>query len=236
MGNSAIRPKKLMKEPGSPRGLVPTSTYGRLDEAYNEYLGTLDPRGKGTRSKALQLALATAADRRFNEFLSKLYEPQYGHYSLAALAKSCDIGLTEFAEFWRKAQTQRALAIAQDALPAVTQDIVEDARAKDVPCESCNGLGIVQTDPELSQHCDGFRQLGTRYVRTCPQCEGSGRATQVGDREAQKLILDMGGLTNKKGPAISLVQNFGGMTIESAVDRLNRITFDPGDDIIEAEE
>lgn len=222
--------KKTMKEPDGVRGLVPSSGYGMWDTPYNSYLLELDPKGKSGRSKALQYALASASDRRFNEFLSKLYEPRYATHSLAAIAKSCDISLMEFAEFWQKAQTQRALAIAQDGLAAITGEVVDDARSKDAVCERCDGLRWVYASEDLPEDTPGFRQIGDKWVRTCPACEGSGRQVKPGDREAQKMVFEMTGMISKKGPSVRLVQNFSGMNLESAVDRMNRVTFDVEDD------
>lgn len=201
--------KKTMTEKRSPRGLVPTSSVGCTDIPYNTYLSELDPK----HNENVQYALAAATDGRFREFLRLLSEPQCRHYALATIAKKCDISLPEWGDFWRKAQTQRALAIATNAIPALTIDMTIDAQSRTVVCERCDGLGEVE-------HGEG-------KFRPCPNCEGKGTTRKVGDMHSREKLLEMSGLINKKGSAAVVInQNFGGMGVDSASDRLSRITFD----------
>jgi hypothetical protein len=207
------QPKALAVEKNSPRGLVPTATFGKLDQTYNDFLTEVDPQN----NVQAHYALAAASDKRFREFLRIMGEPRFRNYSLAALAKTCDISLPEWADFWRKAQIARSIAEASNAIPQLTRDLVADARTQDVLCERCDGLGTI--DPTG----------GTEgQVRTCPGCKGLGTLKRPGDTHARDRILEMTGVTQKGkgGAAVTINANFGGLGIDSATERLNRISFD----------
>lgn len=233
------KPKKpksvaLMREPGG-RGLVPIA--GKLDHSYNEYLegiGIRDPE----RRQEVELALAASNDKRFNLFLSYLPNPRYRRASLSSIAKACAIPLPQFMEFWQKAQHTRALAVAQEGITKhVVPDMVEDSRSKDVPCDRCDGFGWVYAEDGLPKTTKGLRKMDdsdpkSRQIRACPLCSGTGNIRKTGDTDSRKMLLEMSGLTNKKGSAVQITQHFGGMGIESAVERLNRVSFDLGDDSV----
>jgi hypothetical protein len=207
------KPKALVLEKKSPRGLVPTSSFGILDTTYNDFLQTVDPKA----NPDAQYALASATDRRFREFLRIMGEPRFSRYSLAALAKTCDISLPEWADFWRKAQITRAIAETSNAIPDLARDMMADARSQNVMCERCDGLGTV--DPT-----GGEKDI----VRCCPACKGLGTLSRPGDSHARDKVLEMTGLSSKAkgGAAVTINANFSGMGIDSATERLNRISFD----------
>lgn len=221
--------KHLVKEAHSPRGLVPSTSYGRLDIPYNTYLAELDPKGESERSEAVRFALAASNDVRFRAFLTNLSDPLYKTYSLATIAKLSDISLPQFAEFWQKAQHSRALAIAQTALPALTVDLVEDARSVQASCDRCDGFGWVYCEDLVPANTPGLIQISdseeTRQIRSCPLCKGTGTTRTPGDVDSRKMLLDMTGVS-KKGPSMQITQNFGGMAIESAVEKMSRVSFD----------
>lgn len=233
------RPKKpklpaLMREPGG-RGLVPIA--GKLDQPYNEYLegiGLRDPE----RLPAVELALASGNDKRFNLFLTYMDNPRYRRASLSSIAKACAIPLPQFMEFWQKAQHTRALAIAQEGITRhVVPDMVEDSRSKDMPCDRCDGFGWVYAEDGLPKSTKGLRKMvdddpKSRQIRACPLCSGTGMVRKTGDTDSRKMLLEMSGLTNKKGSSVQITQHFGGMGIESAVERLNRVSFDLGDESV----
>lgn len=220
-------PKKLalIREKDSPRGLVPAASHGRLDESYNAYLDALNPKA----NRDVQLALAASTDTRFREFYERLSEPRFRRYKLATIAKSCNISLPQFADFWHSAQKMRILAKAQDGLMEVTEDIVADARTKYISCERCDGFGFVyMEDMPAGAKVKGQGVLGDRQIRACPLCEGKGRVTQPGDPDARRSLLEMTGLSGRRsGAAVQITQNFG--TMESAVDKLSRVRFDVAD-------
>lgn len=223
----------MLEGKGSVRGLVPTSSYGVRDEAYNEYLGGIDPRGDGPKSAAVRAALAQATDIRFREFLERAMDPRCANWSLAAIAKERVIAYHEMADFWNKAQHARALTIAQDGIVDVMEDIVYDARTKQTPCDRCDGFGVVYVEDGMAKFDESIEKLDpqdpkSRSIRTCPMCAGHGTMRKMGDVDARRQLLETTGYTGKKSSAagVQIVQHFGGMGMESAVDKLNKISFD----------
>lgn len=217
----------LVKElGGSPRGLVPAQ--GAQDIPYNTYLAELDPRGESERSKNLRRALSLSTDPRFNEFIVKLGEPYYRRWTLAGIAKSCDITLPQFADWWQKAQNQRVVAIAQEGMADLAKDMLADAASESIPCDRCDGFGWVYMEDGIpSEHVpQAIDQIGERQIRACPMCKGSGERKKPGDQHARDKILDLAGFGKKSHSGLTINQNFGGMAIESAVDRMSQITFD----------
>ncbi len=229
MSNKKPKPKTEL-EKRSPRGAVPTSSFGRLDETYNSYLEELDPRGNGPITRDLHTALAQSKDKRFNAFLNCLGDGRMKRWTFAAIAKRCDISLPEFAEFWQSAQKMRVLARAQEGLVKVTDDLVKDALSKQVPCERCDGFGYLEVNGVniAGGALNGIVQLPTgQYIRSCPSCEGTGFVTGIGDVNARKMLLDMTGMSQKNAPLVNINQTISGSgnSIESATDRLNKISY-----------
>src|SRR5260370_13988014 len=98
----------LVKQKNNTRGLMVRRGRAAHDDACNGFLNELDLRGNSERSAAVRFALACSDDLRFREFLDRLGCPRYMQYSLAAIARTCDIRLQEFVDFWQKAQIERA--------------------------------------------------------------------------------------------------------------------------------
>ena len=211
------------------RGMVPNIANGRLDTTYNAYLANLDPKGKTKKSTAVRYALAACPDSRFREFLVKMSMPRYRHYTLATIAKTCDISLAQFGEFWQKAQHARAVAIAQEGMAEVTSDMVDDARTVEVPCDRCDGFGFVYTEDGLdARRVKGLRKMGDRSVRPCPTCSGARVIRRIGDQESRKNLMVMAGHAGRSGGGAGVQINFGSM--ESAVEKMSRITFNLDDE------
>lgn len=214
------------------RGMVDGRQYGKLDRVYSAYLDELDPRS----NEDVQLALAASGDIRFKEFLERINMPKYRRASLATIAKACNITLSEFNNWWSRASTQRAIAVAQVGSVMITRDIVEDARTQEVFCPRCDGLGFIAAQPGLPADTPGYRMLepsdddeGLKYIRNCPQCKTEKVIKRVGDAKARDQILELSGLV-KKGAAVQIVQNFSGASHASALsglDQLNTIDVVP---------
>lgn len=226
---SALKYPKQVREPI--RGLVPASSYGVLDKTYNEYLGALDPRGTSTRGHAVRVSLAAHADNRFRVFLARLSETRFKRYSLAAIAKGCNISLTEFADFWQKSQNMRTLALAQDGLFDVTSDIITDAKSKPMACERCDGFGWLYVDSDLAAQ-PGVRRLVPRdkeskQIRACPTCKGTCLVTKSGDTDSRRMLMDIAGVGGRKGSAVTINATFGS---QSTMDKLSKTSFDISDD------
>ena len=205
------------------RGLVDGRKYGKNDRVYAAYLDELNPRS----SDDVQLALAACGDIRFKEFLERINMPKYRRASLATIAKACNITLSEFNNWWNRASTQRAIAVAQVGSVMITRDIVEDARTQEVFCPRCDGLGFIAAQPGLPSNTPGYRMLeptdddeGLKYIRDCPQCKTEKVIKRVGDAKARDQILELSGLV-KKGAAVQIVQNFGGASHSSALSGLD---------------
>lgn len=210
-------------EKESGRGLVPAMSHGRMDAPYNAYLQELDP----NESPEMQFALASSNDVRFREFLDRLGKPQHRTWSLATIAKSCDISLPQFHQFWQDAQKNIAMARAQNALPTLISDLAADARTRMVSCSRCDGYG------QVSDHNSKLEDDQPPPLKTCPQCKGKGEQREIGNAHARDKLLEVTGMVKKGGgAAVQITQNFGGMGIESAVDRMSAISFNV-DDVID---
>lgn len=74
-----------------------------------------------------------------------------------------------------------------EALPAVTQDVLQRALPSAEPCRVCNATGKVKEKP-------------------CAACEGRGSHQYVPDLERQKVALDLGEMFPKKGGGVTVAQ------------------------------
>jgi len=164
----------------------------------------------------------------------KLFHFSRSAWSLAAIAKDCEIGLTEFQDWRQKAQTQRILARAQQGMLEVTEDLVENAKNRDVTCDRCDGFGSVVCDSKAPKSTPGLRRIkgmksaDDTWMRDCPACKGKGVLRSSGSEHAIDKLIDMTGLSTrgKGGSGTSVTVNLGGASMESAVDRLSKISFD----------
>ena len=201
------------------RGLVPGRARGAQDKVYGSYLQRLDPRN----NPDVQAALAATPDPRFKEFFERLMSPQYKRISMQTIAKAVDISLADFNKWWQSESSQRAIAEAQIASVIITRDMAEDAKSQKIVCSRCDGLGFVAAPPGLIDDTPGYKLVALatdtedeKYIRDCPNCDGIKKVRKPGDQHARDKILEMGGLV-RKGPGITLVQNFGGASHPSAV-------------------
>lgn len=203
------------------RGLVPR---GRLDRAFGDYLNELNPR----YNLEVQSALAESTDVRFQTFLERISDYKYRQVGLASLAKGCNIELSDFNKWWRKACSQRAIAIATVKSVKITEDIAEDAKSIKVVCARCDGLGWVSAKAGLPEDTPGYRVIGKdkddedAWARDCPNGCESGQIRKPGDSHSRDKILEMSGLI-QKGKGIQINQNFTTVSHSSAVDSLNDI-------------
>ena len=223
-----------MPERNSPRGLVPTSEFADLDTPYVEFLNEVNPR----EDKDAQFALAASTDKRFREFIEVANSPKYKRWSLATIAKKLDITLPEFANFWAKAGQAAAMARAARGLAAMTDDMLADAASKSEACERCDALGWVAAAAGIDPAPDGYRFMGDgpegeRWARTCPVCQGAKRLRAVGDAHARDKILAMNGIGQKGSGVVVAINNYAGMGIESAGNRMSSVAFEVDGPVID---
>ena len=213
-----------------------SSRRNARDDAFNDFLLALDPPGDSENSKSVRFALATSPDRRFREFLKRLFQPRYQRWSLGAIAKSCDLSFGEFFEFWQRAQVERAIASMCHAAPSVAQGLVEAALPREVACERCEGLGSIPVEawipPELVLGYLGrlSDDPAAPPARTCPFCNGAGKVVKPGDIPAAKTVLEIASLTGKGRPAVAIVQNFSGTSHAGGMRELASMKIDISDE------
>ena len=216
----------VIKEPDGIRGLVPSRYEGYKDRVFGEYLSKLNPRD----SEEVQAALAASDDPRYQEFLERITSRRYRRVSMQTIAKACNISLQEFTNWWQKASTQRAIAVAQTSSIRIAEHMAEDAMSSDDVCPRCDGMKFVTTQPGLpADEISGYRQVGFDpkdpiWVRDCPKCDGEGKIRKPGDSHARDRIMEMAGILQRgKTPAVAIIQNFGGASHASAVSDLSNI-------------
>jgi hypothetical protein len=239
---SVKRPKLMIeRQSGKPhttteRGLVPTSTYAKLDFEYNAYLDSLELRQSTPRGEAARHALALSGDHRFNRVLEDLGKPSSDKMCLAAIAKINNITLKQFKQFWSEAQTARTLVQAQEDGFEVMRRQGQQAVGQWTNCERCDGLGEIPVPDDLVTMAANRKDLGiresknkkgeVRHVRRCPICEGAGRTQKAPDPAAVSKVLEAAQVVGKKsGGGVSVNMNFSGMDAPSVFDKLHKVNF-----------
>lgn len=170
------------------------------------------------------MALASSGDPRYEEFLARLQEGRYKRVSLQTIAKACGIDLKEFSNWWNKASTQRAIAVAQTSTVEIVKDLVQDARTVQAVCERCDGMTFVTAPAGLPKSTPGYKSMKngdeTVWIRTCPNCV-NGKVSKPGDTHARDKVLEMSGLI-RKGAAVNVnINNLGGASHASAISALD---------------
>ncbi len=177
----------------------------------------------------LMASLALSENKKFVEFNRLLMKPKFKTnrrgertpYSVATIAKACNLSLSEISAFWRDANLARARDIAFAGMPTVMSDVVSDASNMLVVCPRCDGLGSLDPGPDYD---DEPKKRKKAVVRQCPECDGIGRVKKSGDIESRKLLFETTGLTGKKGPMIAIQNNtFAPSSLETFVDTFDRM-------------
>lgn len=179
----------------------------------------------------LEDALSRSDNKKLIEFLRLLVKPNFKStrngektaYSIATIAKSCNLTLAELNSFWRDSNLARARDIAFAGIPVVMSDVVTDASNTQVVCPRCDGLGELDTGPDYdTEGREKKRKKST--ARTCPECDGLGKVKKSGDIESRKLLFETTGLTGKKGPMIAIQNNsFAPSSLETFVDTFDKM-------------
>ncbi len=179
----------------------------------------------------LTSALALSENKKMVEFLRLILKPNYRSrsdgtktpYSIASIAKSCNLSLAELNGFWRDSNLARARDIAFAGIPKVMSDVVVDSSNSLVVCPRCDGLGTLDPGPDYDD--EGREKKRKKCViRECPECDGTGKVKKSGDIESRKLLFETTGLTGKKGPMIAIQNNsFAPSSLETFVDTFDRL-------------
>jgi hypothetical protein len=177
-GNKAVNLNHNATEVGS--------SHAHLDHAYNRFLEGLD-------QDEFRMALAAEKNKKFQSVLFWIGHPSTEKWSLTALLKRAGITLPEAMDLYGRYRTACAVRVAMDRTPKIMADTADDAENKLVACPRCDGFGTLDLDDVKE---------GRSSVRTCPECEGSGKVKQSGDNDSRKIIFEVAGLMNKKGPMI----------------------------------
>jgi|SRR5579871_166132 len=217
--------KSLVKAGESSKRLPAESQRGRK-RAFDVSVAPLDPRNRPHGSYNLTLALACSPDPRFRQVLDRLDRPRYQRWSLAAVARSCDITMPEFMAFWRDAQLEAAIDVGRDSLIDVVRDMSEASIGRYQVCERCDGMTWLNIDESLSPNdVPGYMVLQNgKPVRTCPYCQGRGIARQEPDVDAREKIMEMNGY-GKRG-AVRIVQKFGGASLDQTMAKMPAMMLD----------
>lgn len=195
-----VREGKTLVE--SPRGLVPA---GGSDIVYQDFLSRLHLRDDDATGQNVRIALAASGDPRFQSFLELVLSEGGKQIQLATAAKFCQIGLSEFQAFWRNAKTNEAIGKAIDNLPALTADLIEDARSTEMTCPVCGGTGMIQREGKPDA--------------VCRNCSGAGVVKTIGDKHARNKLLEMTGVIKKDVP-VQVNLNMGGVGMQAAASKL----------------
>lgn len=160
-------------------------------------------------------ALTCCNDRRIS-LLGKLLisvDTRYSRSSIGGLAHRCGVSYRELMTAYTEFKKAEAVVVMAQALPAVAEDIAEDARNKKLTCGACLGTGSISATTDKD---------GETIVRMCIPCEGKGKITQRGDKDARKQMLEVlemagRGATNidARGGQVAVIQ--GGESLEEAL-------------------
>ena len=221
------------------RGEVPSWDSPDTDEVYEAFFEPVKPRD----NPEFQQALAASTDNRFREYLRQLNLPKNRNKKCSTIAKVMDISLAEFVDFLRTSYRAQAMSVAAMRLPEITSDMADDAMTQKKACGRCDGWGFVnvaeQEMPPLPEDGGpipgGIRPMGTRFVRDCPNCSGTGKLNEPGDAHARASIMLMNGISNKSaGVTVAINNNYNGHGIENASARFAGLSFDISADSIES--
>ena len=154
------------------------------------------------------LALFLSHDEKYETFMAALMDPSQAHISYPVLCKRYGVTLHELNGLYMDGMRHLGMMNAAGRVPKIMDNVFENAENRLTNCPRCDGLKEI-TKNEYDQ--DG--KLINSTSRTCPQCEGVGKITAMGDKHAQDLVFESMKLTNQKGPAVQIQQNFGDSTL-----------------------
>ena len=157
-------------------------------------------------------AVWSSDDPKFRRLYIALQDPAYQTTSRMTLCRNFGISLRDLLDMWFSYMRDLTRLGILNRLPEIAKEIVEDALSRDVVCSRCDGIGNVKKD-------DG--------QRTCPMCQGAGKIRVPGDKDARRLVLEIGGLIGRnKTPVVAIQQNFG-VNLEDTLIEIDKILMEP---------
>ncbi len=174
----------------------------------------------GTRDE-LAHVVGVSDDPRVIRLVSLLLSPrtEIKRRSLAKLADMCDLSYAELLRTISQSNVSAGLLRMSQHVPNVMESVAVNACNREVPCELCKGTGEV-IDRRFAKKGQPANS------RQCHNCGGSGKVTERGNVDAQKMVFESIGLTNRKSPlfAINLKDRPGELpSTESEMGSISRI-------------
>lgn len=137
-----------------------------------------------TKPEELFSALIWSDQERFAAVAQELMEGA----SWVGICRRYKLTVKDLIMAIREYHFDKAAMMAFRAMPDVVQEVANAAVRHDEPCPECRGYGVI-----VSEALEGN---GT-VEQTCTQCMGEATVSVPGDRDAQRMMLELGGLLGK---------------------------------------
>ena len=149
--------------------------------------------------ESLAGVLGISDDARLVKFVGFLLSPNAAvqRRSLAKLAQMCELSYAELLRAISQSRVSEGILRMSAKVPDVMESVATNACNKEVACEDCRGTGEVP-DKRKGKRGD---------YRTCMVCNGAGKVMEKGDIDAQKIVFESVGLTNRKSPLFNVNLN-----------------------------
>ena len=137
--------------------------------------------------------LQFSGHERFYRLYDALHDDAYRNTSPGTLCRRFGVSLQDLVDVWIEYNRLMGLMYAATQLQQIMTDVTNNALSRDVVCPRCDGLKTVRD--------------GEAESRICPVCEGEGTVKVPGDPHARELVLEVLGVTGRKGPALRIEEN-----------------------------
>jgi hypothetical protein len=152
-------------------------------------------RAIGGRDALMAVLSVASSAPEIEKVVNYLLDPRYDRWTLRRLCTLAGITVAELFTAYRKALLTKAhleaTRIIAEKLPPIVDDVMERATPQMIGCAHCRGLAPPAGDPP------------------CLFCHGSGQVRSEPELDRQKLALELGHLTEKKGGGLYIQQNQG---------------------------
>ena len=148
----------------------------------------------------IQDALAHDGSKEAIMLSERLSDPHYADLSFPVLCQTVKLAASDVVDMVREYKTSAGLLEVYKKTPEVLSGLATDAAPKRVPCPACEGFLTIamKEGPSIA----------------CPACMDdsgtpTGFITMSGDRDAQKMVLDILQLAGKS-PMVAIQNNYPG--------------------------